>query len=154
MADIQQTTMEIPVITTALEQKFAANIEITGIAPELSTEPFTPYYNSDDGIIRYKQHDDTVKVEADKGGLFTFHHTQPGVLEWVLMDLGASVAYTVNIVTSAGTWQVAADTAQYVFVNPRAPLMPGETIKITAAAPGATKKSWVRVYVRSDQARR
>jgi hypothetical protein len=87
------------------------------------------------------------------GGLFTFAHLQPALLEWVMMDLGASVAYTVSIVTSAGDWQVASGTSQFVILTPRAPLMPGENIKVTFAAPGVGNKGWVRVYVRSDQSR-
>lgn len=149
----KQTSVDVPVLTLALEQKMTTNVAITGVAPSLASEPFTPYFDDTDGIIRYKQHDNTANDEADLGGLFTLDHTQPGIFEWVMMDLGAAVLYTVNIVTSAGTWQVATDTAQYVVLTPRAPIMPGETIKITAAAPGAGKKSWMRVYLRSDQAR-
>lgn len=154
MADIKQTDVEIEVLVKALEQKMGVNLALTGVAPSLATEPFSPYMSDADGIIRYKQHDNPANDEADLGGLFTLAYKQPGVLEWVMMDLGASVAYTVSIVTTAGEWQVDAGTAQYVVLNPRAPLMPGETIKVTAAAPGAGKQSWVRVYVRSDQARR
>lgn len=154
MADIKQTNIEITNITRAVEQKFAENIAVTGVAPSLLSEPFTPYMGEADGILRYKQHDDTAKDEADVGGLFTFVYKQPAILEQVLMDLGASVAWTVNIVTSAGSWQIGAGTGQYVVLIPRSIIMPVETIKITAATPGAGKKSWMRVYVRADQARR
>ena len=153
MAERIQEEIQIQVIVEAVEQKFAANVAITGIAPALAPNPFTPYYNTADGILRYKQADDVTKDEADEGGLFTLANMQPGILEWLMMDLGASVAYTVAIVTSAGEWQVDAGTAQYVIINPKAPIMPGETVKVTAAAPGAGKKSWVRIYLRSDQAR-
>lgn len=153
MADLKQTSVDIDVITQALEQKFGDNIAATGVAPELSGEAFSPYTSETDGIIRYKQHDTPANDEADAGGLFELAHTQPGILEWVMMDLGASVAYTISIVTSSGDWQVAAATEQYVLVTPRAPLMPGENIKVTFAAPGAGKKAWMRAYVRSDQAR-
>ncbi len=153
MADIKQTSIDIPVITLALEQKFAANIAVTGVAPSLASEAFDPYFGTDDGILRYKQHDDPTKDEADLGGLFTLAHEQPGILEWVIMDLGDVEAYTVSIVTSAGEWQVDADTSRYVILTPRAPIMPGENVKITAATPGAGKKSWMRIYLRSDQAR-
>jgi hypothetical protein len=153
MADWKQTEIDIPVLTLALEQKMAANLAITGVAPSLAGEIFTPYSSDVDGIIRYKQHDNTANDEADLGGLFTLSHKQPGVLEWVMLDLGAAVLYTVSIVTSAGTWQVATDTAQYIILAPKAPILPGEKVKITAAAPGAGKKSWMRVYLRSDQAR-
>lgn len=154
MADLQQLNVEITNITRAVEQKFTANVAITGVAPSLASEAFTPYMAEADGILRYKQHDDTTKDEADVGGLFTFVYKQPAVLEQVLMDLGASVAWTVNIVTSAGSWQVDAGTGRYVVLTPRSLLMPGETIKITAATPGVGNKAWVRVYVRTDQARR
>lgn len=153
MADLAQTDVDIEVITKALEQKFGDNIAATGVAPSLAAQPFSPHHSEADGILRYKETDTPANDEADLGGLFTFAHKQPALLEWVMMDLGASVAYTVNIVTSAGDWQVAAGTSQYVILTPRAPLMPGENVKITAAAPGAGKKSWARVYVRSDQAR-
>lgn len=154
MADIQQNNVEITNITRAVEQKFAANLAITGVVPSLAGEAFTPYMGEADGILRYKQHDDTSKDEADLGGLFTFVYKQPAILEQVLMDLGASVAWTVSIVTSAGSWQVDAGTGRYIVLLPRSIIMPGETIKVTAAAPGAGNKSWVRVYVRTDQARR
>lgn len=153
MAEYKQTSVDVDVLTVALEQKFGDNIAGTGVAPSLSGEAFEPYFSDVDGILRYKQHDTPANDEADLGGLFTLGHKQPGLLEWVMMDLGASVAYTVNIVTSAGTWEVASGTGQFVILTPRAPVMPGETIKVTFAAPGATKKAWVRVYVRSDQAR-
>jgi hypothetical protein len=153
MADILQASISIGVITKALEQKFAANIAKTGIAPELGANAFAPFYTTEDGIIRYKQADNPTVVEADDGGLFTLGHDQPAVLEWVMMDLGASVVYTVDIVTSAGDWEVDSGTARYVVLNPRAPIMPGENVKITGAAPGAGNKSWMRIYVRSDQAR-
>lgn len=154
MADLEQTSIDIEVIVKALEQKFGANIAVTGIAPALSGNAFTPHYGEADGILRYKESGTPANDEADVGGLFTLAHKQPGVLEWVMLDLGASVAYTVHIVTSAGDWEVASGTGQYVILTPRAPLMPGENIKVTAAAPGAGKKSWMRIYVRSDQARR
>jgi hypothetical protein len=153
MADIEQTSIDIEVITKAIEQKMGTNIAMTGINPELAGNPFGPHYGTDDGITRYKEIDTPANDEADDGGLFTLTTKQPGILEWIMMDLGASVAYTVAIVTSAGDWQVAAGTAQFVILTPRAPIMPGENVKITAAAPGAGKKSWARVYVRSDQAR-
>jgi len=153
VADIEQTTVDVENITKALEQKFAANTAIAGVVPTLAAAPFTPHYTTLDGVLRYKESGTPANDEADAGGLFTLAHTQPSILEWVMLDLGASVAYTIAIVTSAGDWEVAAGTGQYVVVNPVAPIMPGETIKITAAAPGAVK-SWIRVYVRSDQARR
>jgi hypothetical protein len=152
MSDILQSSIPVEVVTRSLEQKFANNIAKTGIAPELGANPFAPFYETDDGITRYKQADNPTIVEADDGGLFTLGHDQPAVLEWVLMDLGASVAYTVSIVTSAGDWTVDTGTARYVVVKPTAPLMPGENVKVVAAAPGAVK-SWIRIYVRSDQAR-
>lgn len=153
MADIEQTTVDIEVITKALEQKFALNTAVTGVAPELGGNPFTPHHAEADGILRYKESGTPANDEADAGGLFTFAHKQPAVLEWVMMDLGDVEDYTVSIVTSAGEWQVAAGTAQYVILTPHAPLMPGENVKITAAAPGAGNKAWVRVYVVSEQAR-
>jgi hypothetical protein len=153
MADIEQTTVNVEMITKTLEQKFAANIAKTGVAPSLAAAPFTPHHSEDDGILRYKESGTPANDEADAGGLFTLDHQQPAVLEWVMMDLGASVAYTISIVTTAGAWEVASGTDRYVVVKPTAPLMPGEAVKIVAAAPGAVK-SWVRVYVRLDQARR
>ncbi len=153
MADYKQTEIDIPVLTLALEQKMGDNIATTGVAPELGGEAFVPYMGDADGIFRYKQHDTPANDEGDKGGLFTLAHKQPAVLEWVMMDLGASVAYTVNIVTSAGTWEVNSGTDRYVILTPRAPIMPGENVKITATAPGGGNKAWMRIYLRSDQAR-
>ena len=153
MADILQSEVYIPNIVQAIEQKFATGIAITGVAPELATKAFAPYAGEADGIIRYKQADDVSKDEADKGGLFTFNHLQPGVLEWVLMDLSSLEDWTVSIVTSAGVWQVAAGTGErYVIIQPKAPIMPGESVKITSTT--TTGKAWMRIYVRSDQARR
>jgi hypothetical protein len=153
MADIKQTSVDIEVITKALEQKFADNTASTGVVPSLAGEAFNPYFSETDGILRYKQHDTPANDEADLGGLFTFAHEQPGILEWIMMDLGAAVLYAVSIVTSVGEWQVATGTSRYVILTPRAPLMPGENVKITADAPGGGNQSWMRVYVRSDQAR-
>ena len=153
MTEFIQSEVQIEVVSETLEQKFAANVAITGVAPSLAGSSFTTWYDSADGIMRYKQADDVTKDEADLGGLFSLSHDQPGILEQVLMDLGASVAYTVSVVTTAGTWQVAAGTGQYVVLLPRIILNPGEDIKITAATPGAGKKAWIRVYLRSDQAR-
>lgn len=151
MADVKQNEVDIPVIVKAIEQKFATGIAIQGDAPELSTEPFSPYAG-DDGIIRYKQHDNPANDEADKGGLFTLDHEQPGVLEWVMMDLSSLEDWTVKIVTSAGEWEVGSGTGErYVILSPRAPIMPGENVKVTFTT--ATGKPWVRIYVRSDQSR-
>lgn len=151
MADVKQSEVDIPVVVKAIEQKFATGIAITGVAPELATEAFEPYAGSADGIVRYKQHDNPANDEADKGGLFVLNHEQPGVLEWVMMDLSSIEDWTVSIVTSAGAWQVDAGNGRYVIISPKAPIMPGENIKITATT--TTGKAWVRIYVRSDQAR-
>ena len=153
MTEYKQTEVDIDVLLLALELKMADNLALTGVVPSLAGEAFEPYFSDADGVYRYKQHDTPANNEADLGGLFTFAHKQPGLLEWVMMDLGASVAYTVSIATSPGDWEVATGTGQYVVLAPRAPLMPGDKIKVVAAAPGATKKSWVRIFVRSDQAR-
>ena len=153
MADVKQNEVDIPVIVKAIEQKFASGVAITGVAPELATEPFSPYADTDDGIIRFKQHDDPTKDEADKGGLFELNHQQPGVLEWVMMDLSSLEDWTVKIVTSAGEWEVGSGTGErYVVISPKAPIMPGENVKITSTT--TTAKAWMRIYVRSDQARR
>lgn len=153
MADHKQTEIDIENLVKAIELKMGVNLAMTGVAPSLAAEAFEPYFSDDDGITRYKQHDVPANDEADLGGLFTLNHRQPGILEWVMMDLGASVDWTVAIVTSAGEWQVDAGTGQYIVLSPKAPLMPGDNVKVTAVAPGALKQSWVRVYLRSDQAR-
>ena len=150
MAENKQIEVDITVIARALEQKFA-NVAVTGVAPELAGEAFEPYASTVDGILRYKQHDTPVNDEADVGGLFTLHHLQPAILEQVLIDLSSAVAWTVSIVTSAGEWQVGAGTDRYVVLLPRSIILPGENIKITCAVP--TGKPWMRIYVRSDQAR-
>jgi hypothetical protein len=162
MAENMQPTIDIEVIVKAIEQKFAVNVAKAGIAPTLSTQPvgerdFVPFVSDVDGITRMKNPGATTDPpgtldEADDGGLFVLNHLQPGVLEWVMMDLGDVEAYTVSIVTSAGDWEVDSGTAQFVVLKPTAPIMPGESVKIVAADPGANK-SWMRIYVRSDQAR-
>jgi hypothetical protein len=149
MADIVQTEIEITQTTKAIEQKFATGIAITGVAPELATKPFGPHVDSDDGITRYKEIDTPANDEADKGGLFTLSHKQPAVLEWVMMDLSSIEDWTVSIVTSAGEWQVDAGNGRYVIINPKAPIMPGESVKITSTT--TTTKAWMRIYVKSDQ---
>lgn len=150
MAENKQTEVDITVISRALEQKFA-NVAVTGVAPSLAAATFEPYASDVDGILRYKQHDTPANDEADLGGLFTLHHLQPAVLEQVLMDLSSSVLWTVSIVTSAGEWQVGTGTDRYIVLLPRSIIMPGENIKVTCAKP--TGKPWMRIYVRSDQAR-
>jgi hypothetical protein len=156
MADIEQNAVEITNIVKALEQKFATGIAITGVAPELATNPFGPHVTIDDtlndGITRYKEIGNPANDEADKGGLFVLGHDQPAVLEWVMMDLSSIEDWTVSIVTSAGEWQVDAGNGRYVIINPKAPIMPGESVKITSTT--TTTKAWMRIYVRSDQARR
>jgi hypothetical protein len=149
MADVKQSEVIFEQSVLAVEQKFASGIAIQGDAPELATEPFAPYANTDDGIIRYKQHDNPANDEADKGGLFTLDHQQPGVLEWVMMDLSSIEDWTVSIVTSAGEWQVDAGNGRYVIINPKAPIMPGESVKITSTT--TTTKAWMRIYIKSDQ---
>ena len=153
MADLEQTSIDCEVITKALEQKFALSIAKTGVAPSLAAAPFTPHHAEADGILRYKESGTPANDEADLGGLFTLAHLQPAILSWVMMDLGASVAYVVSIVTTAGEWEVASGTGRFVIVNPNAPIMPGENVKITAATPGAVK-SWMRIYVISQQSHR
>jgi hypothetical protein len=55
------------------------------------------------------------------------------------------------VVTSAGEFQLGAGTGKKIELSPRMDVMPGEKVKITCAA--ATGKPWVRIYIRSDQAR-
>lgn len=147
MADVIQSEVVFEKSALAVEQKFATGVAIQGDAPELATNPFAPYAG-EDGILRYKQADDVSKDEADKGGLFVLNHQQPGVLEWVLMDLSSIEDWTVSIVTSAGQWQVDAGNGRYVIINPKAPLMPGENVKITATT--TTGKAWIRIYIKAD----
>lgn len=151
MADVKQAEIEITQIVKAIEQKFATGVAVAGDAPELSTEEFVPYVDTDDGITRYKQHDNPANDEADKGGLFTLGHTQPGILEWVMFDCSSVEDWTVSIVTSAGSWQVDAGNGRYVVISPRAPILPGEKVKVTITT--TTGKAWIRIYVRSDQSR-
>lgn len=153
MADILQAEINIEKTIKALEQKFATGATGNGIAPVSGANPFAPFHSEADGIIRYKQADNPTIVEATDGGLFVLAHKQPAVLEWVMMDLSSLEDWTVSIVTSAGSWQVGAGTGErYVLINPLAPVMPGENVKVTFTT--ATSKPWVRIYVRSDQARR
>jgi len=150
MTDTLRSSVDIDQLVQALEQKFATGATGNGIAPEASGSPFAPFFDTDDGLIRYKQADNPTIVEATDGGLFILAHTQPAVLEWVLMDLSSLENYTVGIVTSAGEWQVASGIGvRYVFINPKAPIMPGEKIRITFTT--ATGKPWIRIYVKSDQ---
>jgi len=151
MSEYKQTEVDVDVLSIALEQKFASTTAVTGIAPTLAGELFEPYFSDADGVLRYKQHDTPANDEADAGGLFTLAHKQPALLEQILMDLSSSVAWTVSIVTSAGAWEVGSGTGRYVVLLPRSIIMPGETVKITCAGP--TGKPWMRVYLRSDQAR-
>jgi hypothetical protein len=150
MAEVKQTDIPVEVITKCVEQKFGSTVALTGVLPTLAAAPFAPYVGSD-GITRMKQADTPANDEADAGGLFTLNHQQPAILEEVRIDFSSSVAYTVAIVTTAGEYTVNAGTAQFVNITPRAFIMPGESVKVTAAGP--TGKPWVRIYVRSDQAR-
>ena len=153
MTEAIQTVVDAPVQTLALEQKFASGTTIGGVAPSLSGAPFVPYATYEDGIWRYKQEDDATKNEADAGGLFTLGHTQPVTVEQVLANLGsAAIDWTVQVVTSAGSAIVASGTGKVIIEQPKWIVMPGENIKITAAA--ATGKPWIRLYLRAEQARR
>ena len=161
MADIRQTSIDAEQICKATEQKFAAGTALTGVIPTLSTQPvgerdFVPFYGTADGITRMKNPGPTAPEatldEADAGGKFVFANTQPAVLEQVLAFLGTvSVAWTVNIITSAGTYQVASGTGTTIMIIPKVDIMPGESVTVTCATP--TGKPWARVYIRSDQAR-
>jgi hypothetical protein len=159
--EIKQTVLDDEQICRAIEQKFAAGTALTGVAPSLSSEPageqdFVPFMNTDDGIIRMKNPGPTAPEgtldEADAGGLFSLDHKQPTVLEHIYAYLGtADVAWTAGVVTSAGEFQLGAGTGKKIELSPRMDVMPGEKVKVTCAAP--TGKPWVRIYIRSDQAR-
>jgi hypothetical protein len=152
MSDTLMSEIDIDQLVQAIEQKFATGATGNGIAPELAGSPFAPYAATEDGVIRYKKDDNPAVDEADDGGLFTLAHKQPGVLEWVMMDLSSLEDWAVKIVTSAGEWEVGSGTGErYVILSPRAPIMPGENVKVTFTT--ATGKPWVRIYVRSDQSR-
>ena len=111
MAEIKQAIIDIGVITTTVEQKFAANTAITGIAPEFDENPFTVYAESADNVLRFKQHDDADVDEADVGWIEVGQEAQvtldsfPGrsltgqvvaVLPSATLDLGI-VSYRVTI---------------------------------------------------------
>lgn len=158
---IKQLTLDDEQICRAIEQKFASGTALAGVVPTLSSEPageqdFVPFVNTDDGIIRMKNPGPTTPEgtldEADGGGLFSLDHKQPTVLEHVYAYLGtADVAWTVGVVTSAGEFQLGAGTGKKIELSPRMNIMPGEKVKVTCAAP--TGAPWVRIYIRSDQAR-
>ena len=161
MADIRQIEIDAEQICKAIEQKFATGVALTGVVPTLSTQPvgerdFVPFVSTVDGIVRMKNPGPTTAEgtldEADSGGKFVFNHSQAAVLDQVLAYLGtAAIAWTVNIITSAGTYQVASGTGTTIMITPKVDIMTGESVTITCAAP--TGKPWARVYIRSDQAR-
>jgi hypothetical protein len=160
MAYIRQEDLEAGQITRAIDQKFVAGVSLGGVKPSLSSQPlgeqdFVPFVDEADGIVTMMNPGPTAPEgtldEADAGGLFELTHKQPVVLDQVVGKLGAAVSWVVNIVTKNGDVPIGSATnAQILIIEPYL-LMPGEHVKITCAT--AAQKSWIRIYIRSDQVR-
>lgn len=150
MSSFLQTTIEPENISTIVEQHMAAGNDFNGAAPADATELFLPYYHNTDGIIHYKKPDETT-AEGLSGGLFTFHHTQPIIIQQIYADFGASIAYTLQLQTSAGALILDTNTTRYL-VKPdiRWRLAKGETLQLLTT--GGTVAMWARCYARLEQA--
>lgn len=115
MPDMQQNAIEINTVVTCIEQRIKAGSNFTGEAPSLSGNVFAPFAATEDGIFRWKQADDPTKTEGDKGGLFEWSQAFPVALEYILADFGASVTWTLYVVTRTGdTIQIATNTGRYL----------------------------------------
>jgi hypothetical protein len=154
MADVKQTSIIFENDVLCVEQKIAAGAKFNGEAPSLTAEVFVPYYDSDDGIIRMKQHDDPSKDAGDKGGLFEFAHEKPIVIEQVVANFGTSVTFNLYIVGTNGDFQIESGAgAQFIsrFGHDKAViLMPEEKVKVVT---DTNSLGWVRVYGRLAQGR-
>lgn len=150
MADIKQDTILIDRIPRAIQQRIAAGAKFTGVAPSLSGEPFVPYYDDATGIVRMKQHDNPTADQADLGGLFTFGHTKPILIEQVWADFGAAMNWSVAINNELGDFTVYAGTGTRYITQFQSSLdsfilLPGEQLKVVSSVNGA---GWVRVFTR------
>ncbi|MBU1891239.1 hypothetical protein KJ782_07215 [Patescibacteria group bacterium] len=149
MAYIRQSKVEVQQTLTTLEQAIGAGGALNGAAPALSTEPagardFVPFHSTVDGVIRMMNSGDAVGAtpegtinEGDTGGLFDFEHARPVVIKQLMADFGASVAYTISVVTTLGTFSIATGTAQYVLLCYNVDKLPilerGDKIKVVSA---------------------
>jgi hypothetical protein len=166
MADIRQADVLAQTIPTTVEQKMlAGTTPFNGAAPALSTEPvgartFVPFVSTVDGIARMKNpggvlgaSDPGTLDAGDAGGLFEFANKQPIQVERIMADFGASVAYTLTLVTSAGDLVLSTGTVRYLVLltantNVLPMLNPGEKLKLVAAG---TAAQWARVVVSLEQ---
>lgn len=165
MSDIRQNTVEPEVIPLTVEQKMAASSPFNGAIPSLSTEPagardFVPFVSTVDGIFRMKNPggvlgaaDPGTITAGDAGGLFIFNHKQPVKVERILADFGASVAYSLSLITTAGTIPIDSGTIRYLVIltenlNKLPMLNPGDQLQIIAAG---TAAQWARVSVSLEQ---
>lgn len=130
------------------EQRIAAGNQFDGNAPELSATPFLLWFDSTNGIVKSGNAAGSV-FAGDKGGLFSFAHKQPIVIDQVLGDLGAVVTYTIGMTNETDTAVFYNDTSRYVRLfteQDKAILMPGESLQFITT--GASTAMWLRVYAR------
>lgn len=148
---IKQTNIDPDLLTIAIEQKIAAGSTYDGALPADAIENFVPFYDDASGIWRMGKPDEST-FEGTKGGLFVTAHNQPMILEQVFADLGASLAYTISIVTNAGEIPIATGTSRYIAIgNVRWRFQQSEKVKLVVAAGAAAM--WARMYLRSAQTR-
>jgi hypothetical protein len=153
-------------ITQAFVQKMKATTNFDGNAPADSGEPagqrdFVAFFEPDTGeIIFSNPGPDTTEgtLTGNSGGLFTFNHKQPIIIEQFLALFGASVTYTLSIVTADGEVVLATEagvtSALICMVNDdpnwRAILMPGDKLKLVTTV-GTATNAVVRINVRLGQ---
>lgn len=157
MPYIREDVIEFGTMPMVIEQKIKAGEDFTGTIPTLSTEPvgerdFVPFYEESTGIFKMGNPGPTTAeatlFEGDAGGLFTFQHKRPIIIDHIMANFGTAIAHAFNLVTANGSFPLLAATAITAWFKPSDKLIifPGESIKITTTS--ATAAMWARVIGR------
>jgi hypothetical protein len=150
--EFKKDAVEIQTVATCLEQRIKAGSQFTGEAPSLAGAAFAPYFDTEDCVARYKQANDSSKIEGDKGGLFEWQQTFPVCVEGIAANFGSAVTWTVSVVTRTGdVIQVATgSSSQYIMRTEyeRIYLFRGDKLKIVTS--GGTLAMVARIVLRLD----
>ena len=150
-----QSIPEANTATSFIEQRIAAGSQFDGNAPALAAIKFVPWVEDYDQVFRYALPTNSATKEGDHGGLFEFECAAPVSLECVYADLGASIAWTLAIVTRDGHIVVIdGNTSRYIVRTEyqRFHMARGDKVRIITS--GGAAAMWARIGISLNQGMR
>lgn len=153
MPELLATQYIIQNTSFGVVQRIAQGSNFTGELPGTVTADFVPVFDSTTGVIHYKDAVGGTGVEGTRGGLYSFGQDTPVEISQILADFGASVTWTVSILTADDyAIPVATNTGRYISQLPpqRLLLQPGDRLKVVTT--GGAAAMWLRVSIRTEQA--